>query len=314
VRRLVLTLLVLLVALAFGPPLLAPLAGWEPDPATLPPHAKSVTLADGRSLHVMERGEGTPVVLVHGLPSCAADWAELPARLVERGPYRVIAYDRIGFGYSSREADPEEGYTYQSNARELGALLDALGIEAAALVGWSYGGGVVQTFARQHPDRVTHLVLVGSVGPEEIREESLLDAILGSPAGVAILKWVGSVPLLSKRMTRDTLVQAFAREEAIPEGWIEYTRALLSLPGTLEAFVHEAQRGDFATLKPEEIEMPSLVIHGAEDYLIPYTVGEDLHRRLPDSRFAAVLSGSHMLPVTHPDLLADKIHDLIGAY
>jgi pimeloyl-ACP methyl ester carboxylesterase len=57
--------------------------------------------------------------------------------------------------------------------------------------------------------------------------------------------------------------------------------------------------------------MPTLVIQGDEDFLVPYTVGEGLHRRIPGSRFVTVLNGSHMLPVTHPDALVKAIHELL---
>jgi len=103
-------------------------------------------------------------------------------------------------------------------------------------------------------------------GTPVVLVHGLLGTILGSPFGVAILKWISSVPPLSEWMTRENLALAFAREEAIPEGWTEYTRALLSLPGTLEAFVHEAQRGDPSTLRPEELDVPALVVHGEEDF------------------------------------------------
>ncbi|MCZ6781954.1 MAG: alpha/beta hydrolase [Proteobacteria bacterium] len=314
-RRFLLTALVGVLAVGLLPPLAAALFGWGPDPSHLPPHGKTVSIEDGRSLHLKEVGDGTPVVLVHGLPSNAADWVDLPDRLAALGPYRVIAYDRVGYGYSSREEAADGGYTYASNARELAALLDALEIEQAVLVGWSYGGGVVMTLASEAPERVSHLVLVASVGPAMPDDpQDVADRILASPFAVPLFQWVGSIPPLSRAMTGATLRQAFARERDIPEGFVDYTRALLGLPGTLRAFSLEAQGQDVGSLKPEALHMPSLVIHGADDFLIPYDVAEDLHRRLPSSDFVTVLSGSHMLPVTHADLLAEKIHDLVGAY
>lgn len=308
-RRIVFGLLIGLVAIAFAPPLFARLLGWgRPDPLLLPPHGKSVSIGDGLELNVVETGTGNPIVLVHGLPSCASDWATVPQKLAALG-HRVIAYDRAGFGYSSRPPATPDRYTYASNARDLARLLDALGIERATLVGWSYGGAVVQTFAEQAPQRVERLVLVAAVGPAQPAQgDDALGLILSSPIGTALLKWVASVPPLSERMTHDSLVQAFARADAIPAGWTEYTRAMLALPGTLRSFVLEAQRGHATDLHPEKLNVPAVVIQGTDDYLVPRSVGEDLQRRLPQSRLVLVPNGSHMLPVTHPDLLAETIH------
>ncbi len=310
-RKLAVAVLIAL-AIVFVPLLLAAIPGWGTDPHMLPPRGKAVAIGDGVVLNVVEVGSGSPVVLVHGLPSCASDWARLPQTLAALG-HRVIAYDRAGFGYSSRPDTSPDHYTYASNARQLGQLLDALGIQRATLVGWSYGGAVVQTFAEQAPERVDRLVLVGAVGPAQPEDSGALGMILRSPVATPLLEWIAGIPPLSRQITHDNLVQAFAREENIPSAWTEYTRSMLGLPGTLRSFVLEAQRSRGVPLHPEMLEMPALVIQGTDDHLVPQPVGEDLQRRLPHSRLVLVPDGSHMLPVTHPDLLAREIHALIIA-
>jgi non-heme chloroperoxidase len=307
-RRFALGLLVGLVAAVFVPPLLARILGWgRPDPHFLPPRGRVVAIGDGLELNVDDVGSGSPVVLVHGLPSCASDWTTVPQKLAALG-HRVIAYDRIGFGYSSRPPATADRYTYASNARDLAQLLDALGIERATLVGWSYGGAVVQTFAAQAPQRVARLVLVAAVGPAQPEANDALGFIVNSPIGAALLNWVSDVPPLSRSVTHDNLVQAFAGEDSIPSGWTEYTQTMLALPGTLESFVLEEQRGHATELHPEALNIPAVVIQGTDDYLVPRSVGEDLQRRLPQSQLVLVPHGSHMLPVTHADLLAQTIH------
>ena len=318
-RKFFLTLILLVLAAVFLPPWLADFFGWRSLSRHLPPVEQSIDIGGGRRIHLQQVGEGPTIVLVHGLPSTAADWADLPDTLAAHD-YRVIAYDRIGYGYSSRpEPGSDEGpnhYTIESNAADLRDLLDALAIDRAALVGWSYGGEIVQSFALASPERVSHLVLIGSVGPEwrpgTGQEDSLLATVLGSRFGEAIFGWISAVPPLSRKLTRDALIDAFSGERAIPPTWTDYTRAYLGLPGTLRAMVEEERRNRPETLHPEELEMPSLVIHGTDDRLVDYEVGEDLHRRLPGSKLETVFAGSHMLPVTHPALLADKIHGLIG--
>jgi pimeloyl-ACP methyl ester carboxylesterase len=311
-RRLALWLAVFLLAVAVGPPLVARVFRLGPDPSLRPPPGKTVSIGHSLQLNVVEVGSGFPIVLVHGLPSCAYDWATLPQKLAAKG-YRVIAYDRIGYGYSSRTPPTPDRYTCESNAQDLAALLDALGIERAALVGWSYGGAVVQTLAREAPERVSHLVLVGAVGPAQPENgHDALSLVLASPVGSAVLGWVASIPPLGRQMTHENLVQAFARADAIPPGWTEYTQAMLALPGTLDAFVLESQRGRSAALQPQLLRMPALILQGTADQLVPPAVADDLHRRLAGSQLVMIAGGSHMLPVTHPDLLADHIHAFLS--
>ncbi len=307
-RRVLLWSVVALVLVAILPPVGRAIFGWGPDESVRAPEGKSVAIGGGLEINLIDVGEGPPVFLVHGLPSCAGDWAGTVAELAAAG-HRVIAYDRIGYGYSSRSEATLDRYTYDSNAHDLLALMDALDIERAALVGWSYGGGVVQLVAQVAPERVSHLVLIGAVGPTLAAEEpEPLDVIVASPLGSAILSWVASVPPLSRITTHGSLVQAFAREDAIPEGWTEYTRAMLGMPGVLRTFALEMRRNNLSGFRPEEIAVPALVLHGSDDYLVPLSVGEALDRRLPNSTLSVVPEGSHMLPITHPKLVAEQIH------
>jgi pimeloyl-ACP methyl ester carboxylesterase len=308
---------VVLLAIALLPPLAADLFDYRADPELVPSAGRRVDVGEGRFLQVVEQGAGPDVVLVHGLPGTAADWAGTPAALANLG-HHVVAYDRVGYGHSSREPEPTNRYTYRSNAEDLLGLLDALGLERPVLVGWSYGGAVAQTFAQEHPDRVSALVLIGAVGPAEARaadEGGVVDALTSSAVGNEIFDWLGSVPPLGRAVTRGVLVDAFSNEQAIPEGWVDYTRAALELPGTFQAFVQEVQRNDPGALQPQLLDLPALVLHGTEDRLVPYAVGEDLDARLPRSKLETVFGGSHMLPVTHPELVAKAIHELsVGAY
>jgi pimeloyl-ACP methyl ester carboxylesterase len=312
--RLLLGLIGLIAVLVVGPPLAASLFGYAHDPTALPPEGRLVAIGEGEAINVVEQGSGPAIVLVHGLPGNAHDWGETPEKLAALG-HRVVAYDRVGYGYSSRAQGREGEYTYESNAADLAALMEALGIGSATLVGWSYGGAVVQTFAEKWPGKATALVLIGSVGPGDWtgRDAGLIDTVLGSPFGAPILRWVASIPPLSRATTRDTLVSAFGEEKDLPDGHVEFTRAMLSLPGTLDAFVCEAQRGDESELHPADLAMPALVIHGTNDLLVPYAVGQELDRLLPHSRVVAVDEGGHMLPITHPTLMAEEIHQFARA-
>jgi len=285
--------------------------GWSEHPEAVPEPARKLEIGEGRYLNVRELGSGSPVVLVHGLPSSIQDWGETPEKLADMG-HRVVVYDRIGYGHSSRDPVGEDTYSYESNVEDLRALLDALGIERAALVGWSYGGAVVQRFAELHPGRVSHVALIGSVGPSLAgAEDGTLEQIVANPLAVEILEWVSAFPALAETFTQTNLELAFNDPEAIPPGFLERTIAMLALPGTLDAYVAEARHEQHRALDPEEVEVPTLVLHGNHDRLVPAAVGEDLEHRIPDATLLLVPEGSHMLPVTHPDLTAGAIDALI---
>jgi pimeloyl-ACP methyl ester carboxylesterase len=301
-----------LAALVALPPLLVGLLGLGPDPDRLPRVGRAVEIGGGMQLNVQDLGAGNPIVLVHGLPSTLNDWAATPPRLAALG-HRVIAYDRVGYGHSSR-ADPDasDTYTYASSAGDLGALLDALELEQATLVGWSYGGGVVQLFAEAHPERVSRLVLLASVGPASLEEEDLLDRLSHTRLAVPLFQWLGSVPPLALAIARGSIAEAFSGVENMPRGFADRMVAELLRPGTLAAWVREQQRHDPSVFRPEAISIPTLVLNGTDDRSVPLAVGEDLARRLPNARLARIEGGSHMIPVTHAEEVSTSVHAWIG--
>ena len=113
-------------------------------------------------IHYEDFGKGKPVVLIHGWPLSGRSWENQVPALVGAG-YRVITYDRRGFGYSSQ---PWEGYDYDTFASDLKALLDHLDLREATLVGFSMGGGeVVRYISTYGSDRIAKAVLAGAVPP-----------------------------------------------------------------------------------------------------------------------------------------------------
>lgn len=312
-RRFIVFFLVLLAALAFLPSILTPLLGLGPDPALLPPPGRAVSVGEGTVLSVTEAGTGDPVVFVHGLPGSASDWGAVPAQLAALG-YRTIVYDRAGYGFSSRPPEVPGRYTLTSNARELAGLLAALGLERATLVGWSYGGGIVQTLAVESPQLLSRLVLLSSVGPLEVPDpegEPVASRLVRSPIALPLFDWMRNVPPLARAVIHDGLVKAFTDPAAIPRGYEARTEALLALPGTLRSYVLEEQRFDPKTLRPEAISARTLVLQGSDDLLVKPAVAEDLAKRLPDARLVVVPIGSHMLPLTEPDQVVRRIHEFL---
>ena len=305
-RKILVGAVAIVVVLVVVPPILSRVLGWGPDESAIPAPGRFVEVAGGHRLNVLETGSGPAIVLVHGLPGSAYDWRPLPERL-ERGARRIVWYDRVGYGRSDRRG-AEEAFTLEANALELLGLLDALGIDRATLVGWSYGGGVVQRAALRAPHRVTRLVLVGSIGPSS--EPDALSWAKRLLHSAPVQRWGLAAGLPARARLRQISALAFGSAEAIPPGWTEQTLALMSLPGSIHTWRREGPRLDrdgFDQLRVEDLRVPTLVIHGSDDLLVPARVGEDLHRRIARSELLMVPQGSHMLPITHPDLLADRI-------
>lgn len=121
-----------------------------------------ITATDGTSLHVKDMGAGRPVVLIHGWPLSGDMWEKQTLALVEAG-YRVITYDRRGFGLSGH---PINSYDYDTFADDLAVILEQLDLWNATLVGFSMGGGEIARYLSRHGrSRITSTVLLASVVP-----------------------------------------------------------------------------------------------------------------------------------------------------
>jgi peroxiredoxin len=303
-RKAIGTLIVLICAGIILPPAYFALVGGS-GTADLPPPGQMIHLPGGAQLNVLDSGQGPVIVLVHGLPGCAYDWTPLPERLAARGR-RVIVYDRVGYGYSSPRG-PESDYTYDHNASELLELLEILDVSDATLVGWSYGGGVVLRAGLRGSERIGRLVLLASVGPAiEIPDPGAAQRILFSRP---VLAWVSMIPPLSRAVARAASAEAFS-DQPMPDWWVPQLRANLARPGTTEAMLAEEEKLTLDVLDPGPLDLPVLVINGDDDRSVPMEVAEDLYQRAqPDAELLRVAGGSHMLPITHPDLLAQRLFE-----
>ncbi|HEY8428955.1 MAG TPA: alpha/beta fold hydrolase, partial [Sandaracinaceae bacterium] len=129
--------------------------------------------ADGVALRGTEDGEGTPVVLLHGL-TATRRYVVMGSKALERSGHRVIAYDARAHG----ESDPGGGYGYDRLAADLLAVLDDRGIERAVLAGASMGAHTITAFALAHPDRVAALALLTpAFDPEAERDFDRWDSL-----------------------------------------------------------------------------------------------------------------------------------------
>lgn len=299
-RRLLLALLALIAAAIALPPLWFAL--FPVKVPALPAPEKRVALSSGARMHVIERGTGPAVVLVHGLPGQAGDWRMTSDLLAAHGR-RVLAIDRIGYGHSDARRDDD--YTLDANARELLELLAAEDLTDATVVGWSYGGATALVSARQDASRIGRLVLVGSAGPG-IEEGGPPGGIMGLLAS-AVLSWVHAVPPAGVAVQRMISAAAYSGQPQ-PDWWSSSLAANMVQAKTFRAFQREGAR--MLEKSPPDsagLALPILVIHGDQDRLAPIEIGRALARNNSSAELVEVRGGSHMLPVTHAALLADRI-------
>jgi non-heme chloroperoxidase len=254
-------------------------------------------------LYYEDHGTGKPVVLIHGWPLSGRSWEKQVPALIAAGR-RVITYDRRGFGQSSQ---PYTGYDYDTFAADLKALLDHLDLRDAALVGFSMGGGEVARYLGTYgSDRVSKAVFAGAVPPYLYKapdnpEGGLDDATIKQFEDGVKSDRLAFLDNFTKNFFSAGLLNKVA--PLVSEPFRLYCRdiaAFASPKGTLDciaAFGRTDFRADLAKIK-----IPTLVLHGDSDGIVPLEVsGARTHKLIPGSRLVVIKGGPHGLNATHPE-------------
>ncbi len=258
---------------------------------TANPEVAETIDVNGIATNYHDVGEGDPVLLIHGSGPGVSAYANWRAVLPELSRnHRVIAPDVLGFGYTERP----EGVTYDMATwtEHLVGLMDALGIEKAAVVGNSFGGALALNVAAHHPERVTRLVLMGAVGvPFEITEG--LDKV-----------W-GFEPSLENMVD---LMDVFAYDRSL----LTEDLARLRLEAATRPGVHEAYSSMFPAPRQSSVEamtipdqdiraitQPTLIIHGRDDEVIPLSNSMRLHELIEQSQLHVFGQCGHWVQIEH---------------
>jgi pimeloyl-ACP methyl ester carboxylesterase len=269
------------------------------------PHGSFVTV-DGLRIHYLERaGEGTPVVLLHGLPGTAEDWNEVTPLL--RG-HRTIAIDRPGFGYSSG------GYVkFNRQIEVLYALLRRLGVSQPIVVGHSYGGTLALAYAEQHPDNVRGLVLVdAAAGGTQVGSFEQAQAHAVKFLQLPVIHQLSDVTfgqLLDTVSVDMTDGKAF-HPQPVATAHRRRVLAINMTSGNLKAYAGEALEAnavfDQIDARLGSIHVPAVVIQGEQDKLVKPKYGRKIAATLPEAHVEMV-HGGHMAPYTHPYAIAAAV-------
>jgi pimeloyl-ACP methyl ester carboxylesterase len=234
----------------------------------------------GHRMHYEVEGpaDGPVVVLVHGLGGRAEDWRNLAPYIAKAG-FRVYLPDLIGYGRSQKPRD--FSYSVHDEAAVVLDFLDALRLQQVDLGGWSMGGAIVQHVAADHPERVRRLMLFDSAGLYVLPS---WDTGLFTPSNPAQLDQLDVLlmphpPRVPGFVARDILRVSDHR------AWIIH-RALDTM-----------LTGQDATDKLlPQLKMPVLILWGGEDKITPPSLGETMHRMLPQSEFDVVPGCGHLAP------------------
>ena len=267
--------------------------------------------SNGISLNYTDSGgDGRPVVLIHGWPLSGASWSEQVPALVEAG-HRVITYDRRGFGDSDK---PENGYDYDTFAADLAGLLDGLDLRDVTLVGFSMGGGEVARYIGSHgEDRIHSAVFAGAVPPYLLKTDDNPDGGLGEDD----VKGMQQGASADREGFLDEFTTGFfsaGGELRVTEEQRQDALALTrpareeALIGCIGAFGRTDFRNDL-----ERITVPTLVIHGDSDAIVPFEVsGKRTAASISGSTLVVVESAPHGFNVSHVDEFNRALLEFLG--
>jgi non-heme chloroperoxidase len=250
-------------------------------------------------IHFEDHGSGDPVVLIHGYPLDGNSWERQERELLANG-YRVISYDRRGFGRSSQ---PTTGYDYDTFAADLNTLLGHLDLSDIVLVGFSMGTGEVTRYLGTYGSaRVRKAALLGAIPPFLLKTDDNPEGVDGGvfegiKAAIVNDRYAYFKDFFDNFYNVDKLMPERISEQAWQAG---FNLAATSSPYATYACV-DTWLTDFRADLPK-IDVPVLVVHGTEDRILPF---EATAARLPgmiaDVRVIEVEGGPHNIAWTHPE-------------
>lgn len=272
----------------------------------------TITTRDNTKLYVKDWGRGRPIILIHGWPLSADSWDDQAVTLADAG-FRVIAYDRRGFGRSDQ---PWDGYDYDTLADDLSDVIKETDALDSTLVGFSMGGGEVARYMSRHNGKhVVQAALVSSIVPYLLKTKD-------NPNGVdqAIFNQMTG----SMKDDRAEFFTGFFKDfygvgiltQPVSEEYLQWSRSVAlqaSLKATLEcvkAFSTTDFRSELAAF-----QVPTLIIHGTEDKTVPIDAsGRAAAKGISYSTLIEYPGAPHGLFATHKEQLANDLLNFVRKY
>ena len=248
-------------------------------------------------LYYEDRGTGQPVLLIHGYPLDGRSWEKQTAALLDAG-YRVIAYDRRGFGLSSK---PTVGYDYDTFAADLNTVIETLDLKDVALVGFSMGTGEVGRYLGTYGSkRIAKAAFLASLEPFLLHTDD-------NPTGVPSDIFEG----IEKTATEDRYawfkdfyanfynldenLGSRISQAVVDASWnVAIGSAPIAAAGVVQSWLTDF-RADI-----EKVDVPSLILHGTADRILPIdATAREFTKRLPDAEYVEIEGAPHGLLWTH---------------
>jgi non-heme chloroperoxidase len=261
-------------------------------------------------IYYEDHGEGQPVILIHGYPLDGRSWEKQHRLLLDAG-YRVIAYDRRGFGNSSH---PTTGFDYDTFVADLNALIEHLDLQDIVLVGFSMGTGEVTRYlGRYGSARVSKAVLLGAIPPFLLKTDDNPEGVDGTVFDGIRAAVAADRPAYFKAFLDDFYnVDVLGGERISEQAWqASFNVAVGASPFAADMCV-PTWLTDFRADLPK-IDVPTLLVHGDADRILPF---EATAKRLPgliaDLKFVVVEGGPHNIAWTHPEQVNAALKDFLG--
>jgi pimeloyl-ACP methyl ester carboxylesterase len=263
------------------------------------------------SLHVDDTGgPGRPVVLIHGWPLSGEAWKDQVPVLQQAG-YRVITYDRRGFGRSDK---PKSGYSYDTLTEDLHAVLTGLDLNDVTLVGFSMGGGEVARYFTKYGDERLHSVVFAAAVPPYMMQAP------GNPDG-PLAKSEAAKMSAGLTASEDSFYDGFVTQFFSANGQLQVTEeqrqealALCQQASKVAALACMTAFGatDFRDDLPK-VSVPVLVLHGDSDGTVPFEgSGKRTHEAIPGSELVLVPGAPHGFNVSHAQQFNQALLDFLA--
>ncbi|OYT92354.1 MAG: alpha/beta hydrolase [Burkholderiales bacterium PBB3] len=273
---------------------------------------QTVVTQDKTELYVKDWGVGRPVILMHGWPLSSDSWDDQAMAIANAG-YRVIAYDRRGFGRSSQ---PWDGYDYDTLSDDLAAVMAHTGAQDATLVGFSMGGGEVARYMSRHEGKlVSQAILISSILPFRMKTAD-------NPKGTQAEAFAETARALME--DRPEFLARFFRDffgvgllsQPVSDELLEWARSVAmqaSLRATLEC-LKSFSSTDFRP-ELESFRVPTLFIHGTDDLTVPIEVSSrPAAQAITQAKLLAYDDAPHGLWATHKARLSDDIINFLNTF